>query len=201
MPKYQGHRNIVHPDGSNDSSWLVYTCANCNTNVSGAVVSAFNNGYGVVKWLLCSSCGEGSVQLSNTLIYPSASFGPIIDGLPDDVKIAYTEARNCISTNAITACELMCRKILMHVAVEKGAKEGDTFAAYLTHLEGLGYITPPMKIWVGLIRENGNEATHLLATPPRERVESTLFFTAELLRLVYEMEFLARKYVPKAPNP
>ena len=199
MPVYQGHSRITHQNGAEKESWFSYTCASCNTKVSGAVVSNFHNGLGNIQWLLCTNCGEGSVKLSTELIFPSASFGPIIDGLPNDVKAAYTEARECISANALTACELMCRKILMHVAVEKGAKEGDTFAAYLTHLEGLGYITPPMKIWVGLIREHGNEATHLLATPTRERVESTLFFTAELLRLVYEMEFLASRYVPKVP--
>ncbi len=200
MPRYQGHNHIAHPDGSTDSGWLRYRCASCNTDVSGAVVSTFNNTIGVIRWLLCSNCGEGSVQLSNNLIYPSASFGPNIEGLPDDVKIAYAEARSCISANAMTACELMCRKILMHVAVEKGAAEGETFASYLTYLGAQGYVTPPMKSWVDLIRQHGNEATHLLAVPARDRAESTLFFTAELLRLVYEMEHLSNKYVPKVTS-
>jgi hypothetical protein len=103
-----------------------------------------------------------------------------------------------MSAGAFTACELVCRKILMHVAVEKGAKEGASFSSYLKHLEGAGYVTPPMKKWVGLIRAHGNESTHRLPAPDQNRAESTLMFTAELLRLVYEMESLAEKYAPVA---
>ena len=48
----------------------------------------------------------------------------------------------------------------MHIAVAKGAKEGDTFSNYLKHLETSGYIIPPMKGWVDIIRKPGNNATH-----------------------------------------
>jgi hypothetical protein len=58
-----------------------------------------------------------------------------------------------------------------------------------------------MKGWVGLIREHGNRATHRLEAPDQGRAESTLMFTAELLRLVYEMEHLARKYSPAPATP
>jgi hypothetical protein len=102
-----------------------------------------------------------------------------------------------MSVTAFTACELICRKILMHIAVEKGAKEGETFASYLTHLETQGYVTPPMKSWVDLIRQHGNKATHKIESPDKGRAESTLMFTAELLRLTYEMDYLARKYTPR----
>jgi hypothetical protein len=99
-----------------------------------------------------------------------------------------------MSVGGYVATELVCRKILMHVAVEKGAKKGSTFAEYLDHLEGEGYVTPPMKKWVGLIRTRGNEATHELTPVSKERAESTLMFTAELLRLTYEMESMADRY-------
>lgn len=82
----------------------------------------------------------------------------------------------------------------MHVAVDKGAKEGDSFASYLSFLETAGFVTPPMKGWVDLIRQHGNNATHKLPASDRGRAESTVMFTAELLRIVYEMEFMASKY-------
>ena len=88
----------------------------------------------------------------------------------------------------------------MHIAVEKGAKEGAPFNSYLRHLEASGFVTPPMKKWVALIREHGNESTHKLAAPSATRAESTIMFTAELLRLVYEMESLALKYAPVAAD-
>ena len=55
-------------------------------------------------------------------------------------------------------------------------------------------ITPPMKGWVDLIRQHGNKATHSLESPDKKRAESTLMFTAELLRLIYEMEHLSMQY-------
>jgi hypothetical protein len=124
-------------------------------------------------------------------------FGSEMEGLPKELQQAYTELRNCMSVNAFNASELLCRKILMHIAVEKGAKEGDSFANYIAFLEKQGYVTPPMKTWVDLIKEHGNEATHLLESPDRERAESTAMFTIQLLRIIYEMKYIADKFPPK----
>jgi len=98
--------------------------------------------------------------------------------------------------NAFTATEAVCRKILMHIAVDKGAKEGQTFASYIDHLEKAGYVTPPMHEWVKLIKDHGNEAQHQLRSPERQRAESTLLFTAQLLRSVYEMGHIAARFKP-----
>ncbi len=117
------------------------------------------------------------------------------------MSAAYDEARRCMSVNAFTSAELMCRKILMHVAVEKGAKEGATFESYLDHLKKAGYVTPPMEAWTDLIRKHGNKATHRLDTTDRKRAESTLMFTAELLRLIYEMDHVARRYTGPPAGP
>ena len=195
---FPGHRKIVRHDGSTDDSWLTYTCGHCDTRISGAVIASYSyEMYGIsksIKWLMCPNCYNGSVE-SKGILFPSPAFGPLIDGLPKEIKEAYNESRHCIQVNAFTAAELICRKILMHVAVEKGAEEGKPFASYLSFLENEGYITPPMKAWVDLIRQHGNKATHELESPSQERAESTVMFTAELLRLVYEMEYLSKKFV------
>jgi len=195
---FKGHRSISKPDGSTDEGWETYICGHCNTKVTGAVVAHYgwksNTGITIRnKWLLCPNCSLGSVKVRNS-IFPGSPFGPKLQGLPEDVNAAYEEARQCMKANAYTAAELLCRKILMHVAVEKGAKEGESFASYLTHLENHGYVTPPMKGWVDLIRKHGNKATHKLEAPEKERAQSTVMFTAELLRLTYEMEFMANQY-------
>ena len=131
-------------------------------------------------------------------IWPGARFGPVVEGLPDDVKEAYQEARDCLSVSATTAAELICRKILMHIAVDKGADEGKAFAFYIDFLEQQGFVTPPMRGWVILIKNHGNEATHRLPKPERKRAEGTLVFTAQLLRTVYEMGHLASQFNPPA---
>jgi hypothetical protein len=100
-----------------------------------------------------------------------------------------------MGVQAFTAGELMCRKILMHVAVDKGAAEGDTFAAYLDYLEGEGYITPPMKPWAGVIRQHGNSATHKIPPVDEARGLGTLAFTTQLLRMIYEMDHKVAQYL------
>lgn len=195
---YKGHRLVSKHDGSNEESWYTYICGHCNTKVSGAVVCGYYEAREhPIRWLLCPNCGDGSVLAKDDKIYPGVPFGPNIEGLSENVLEAYKEARNCMSVNAFTSCELICRKILMHVAVEKGAKEGESFINYLSYLEEKGFITPPMKSWVDLIRQHGNKATHLLEIPDKKRVESTIMFTAELLRLIYEMEYISKQYIEK----
>lgn len=196
--EYGGHLSITKHDGSNKASWYSYTCGHCNTKVSGAVVCGCYENVQPIKWLLCPNCGNGSVLAEDGNVYPGVPFGPNIEGLPKNVLEAYKEARNCMSVNAFTSCELICRKILMHIAVEKGAKEGESFTNYLSYLEEKGFITPPMKDWVNLIRQHGNKATHLLESPDKKRAESTIMFTAELLRLIYEMDHISKQYIEKA---
>jgi hypothetical protein len=97
---------------------------------------------------------------------------------------------------AYTAAEIVCRKVLMHVAVDKGAPENQSFAAYLTYLETQGFITAPMRSWTQRIRLHGNESTHDLPAPDEQRAKDTISFTAELLRIVYEMPYMEGRYAP-----
>lgn len=122
--KFAGLDYITHPDYRQEASRRPYTCGHCNRDVSGIVVSIYLTSLGRVEWVLCTNCGLGSV-FNNDKLYPGSMFGPQIQGLPKEVMGAYSEARNCYSVNAFTATELICRKILMHIAFEKGAKERD----------------------------------------------------------------------------
>lgn len=190
-----GHRAISKPDGSTADAWFGYTCGHCGTQVSGAVIAIVGRAQGgAIRWLQCSKCHDASVQSDSGAFHPGVAFGPPIEGLPAEVAEAYEEARRCMSVNAFTAAEALCRKILMHVAVDKGAKEGDTFVSYIDHLAKQGYVTPPMKEWVNLIKKHGNEANHRLEPPERQRAEGTVYFTAQLLRTVYEMAHLAGRF-------
>lgn len=193
--KFKGHRYIEKPDGSSDDSWYPYKCSKCERDISGAVVArAMDEAGNYVRWLQCTICGDGAVQMADQNVYPAVSFGVKLEGLPDEIEVAYKEARDCIGVGAYGACELVCRRILMCVAVEKGAKEGQSFSDYLTYLGKEGFITDAMKGWVEIIRKNGNKAAHEIDRVEQKRAESTIMFTAELLRIVYEMEFMAEKY-------
>lgn len=193
---YFGHRNTTKHDGSTPDGWYGYVCGHCGRSASGAVLAVANNDSGqpAVRWLQCPTCHRGAVWHYEGTVVPGVAFGPEIEGLPADVNQAYEEARRCMSANCLTAAELMCRKILMHVAVEKGGKEGEAFAFYIDHLATAGYVTPPMRDWVKLIKDHGNLATHRIDTPSLERAQGTLLFTAQLLRSVYEMGHIAARF-------
>ncbi len=201
MAGFDGHKRVTRLDGNSKGSWYEYTCGHCDAKVSGAVLATTNwdvsSGRDTVthieRWIQCTNCGHGSVICGDNTI-PGLPFGPQLEGLPADLNKAYQEARNCMGVAAFTAAELICRKILMHVAVEKGGDEGKSFASYLTYLENEGYVTPPMKSWVDLIRQHGNQSTHQLEAADKDRAESTVMLTAELLRLVYEMDYYSRKF-------
>ena len=141
-----------------------------------------------IEWLACPSCKRGSVSNSGRIV-PTPLLGDDIEGLPDTIKNAYLEARKSISSESYTACELMCRKILMNIAVQKGAPEGEGFAKYIDYMSDNGYVTVPMKPWVKQIKDNGNESTHTINPPDHERTKTTLEFTILLLKNVYETEY------------
>lgn len=191
MPGF-GHEQVENVGATTPAAWIGFTCGHCGHKVSGAIVAGVMTGDPVgpagrylPAWFRCSNCGEPSCLDTKKEIHPGPPAGVLVGGLPSDVEAAYDEARRCLTVNAYTACELLCRKLLMHVAADKaGAGAGKKFAAYVTDLEEAGYITPPMKAWVDLIRKHANEATHELPAASRERAEGTLMFTAELLRIV-----------------
>jgi len=198
-----GHKGVHKPDGSTPDSWLPYTCGHCGHAASGYVIAyavGENTTATQIRWLQCPTCREPSVETTSGAIVPGAAFGPEIEGLPKEVESAYEEARLCLAVNANTAAEGVCRKILMHIAVDKLAEEGKTFAFYIDYLAQHGYVTPPMQPWVTLIKDYGNEAQHRIAPSDRKRAEGTLLFTAQLLRTVYEMGHIAGRFTKPTPT-
>src|SRR5436309_3431144 len=127
---FNGHRGVARCDGAGADHWLTFTCAHCSATVSGAVISFFRT----IKWLQCPVCGNGSVRSLDGNFYPAPAFGAELEGLPAVIQNAYSEARRCMSVSAYTDAELVSRKILMHVAVNKGADPGKRFVDYIEDL-------------------------------------------------------------------
>ncbi|MHA1985973.1 MAG: DUF4145 domain-containing protein [Promethearchaeota archaeon] len=190
---------IYRPSSTDIDGRLDYNCGHCGRAVSGRVPNTYGNDRNnpSIRFSICPSCVKGSVWMNGIMI-PGTNPGQNLEGLPNDVEAAYEEARKCFSIGAFTGCELLCRKILMHVGVDNGAQEGQSFVSYLNHLEQIGFITPPIKKWANLIRKFGNQSTHKLDPPDSKRSEGTLLFTMELLKIIYEMKFIANKF---DPNP
>ena len=168
-----------------------YTCGHCERSVGGLVIAGI--GERQIQWLLCPSCGRGSVQHDDTIL-PSLLSIPQVEGLPSDICQVYDEARKSFAVEAYTGCELLCRKILMSVAVDRGAAEDKSFEHYVDYLKDNGHITASLKDMADIIRRNGNQSTHKIGQPDPERAEYTLKFTAQVLRSIYEIKSQFSKY-------
>ncbi|MFC6080966.1 DUF4145 domain-containing protein [Sphaerisporangium aureirubrum] len=202
-----GHAGVKHftiENRTDSEAYAEMICGNCGRVVVAAVIAKAPVTYSVeiphVQWLRCPTCHLGTI-INGQVAWPSAASGSVVDGLPQEVHAAYEEARRTAGISAFTSSELMCRKILMHVAVDKGEPAGKAFAHYLSALETMGYITPAMKTWVDMIRQHGNIATHEIPAADQDRALMTLEFTEQMLRIIYEMEHRAKKFQVNSSAP
>jgi hypothetical protein len=131
--------------------------------------------------------------------WPGASFGNDVLNISDEnVQRLYNEARRCITTNSFTASVMCSRKLLMNIAVSKGATKNQSFAKYVDYLSDSNYIPAGSKDWVDHIRSKGNDANHEIAVMKREDAEELISFSEMLLKLIYE--FPARIKSKSAPG-
>lgn len=135
-------------------------------------------------------------------VYPTAPAGGAVKSLPPDVDQAWREARTAHAVAAYTASEMMCRKILMHLAVDKaGSEAGKNFVQYVDDLEKAGYITTGLKGTVDQIRQRGNVANHDLPASTEGDSTVTLGLTEYLLKGTYELAAPATPALPAGPTP
>jgi len=155
----------------------------------------------VTLWLRCSNaaCSEGSVKTSSGAVYPSAPAGRNVRGLPPDVEQAWREGRTAHNVAAYTAAEMVFRKILMHVAVDKaGSDPGKHFIEYVNELESEGYITKGLRDVVDRLRQRGNVANHELPASSEDDSLLTMTITEHLLEGLYELPAMV---APPSPAP
>lgn len=196
MPPQWGNAVNVGPRG--------YVCGYCNHSVgpnTGYVSSAVGPGPGAQQWYIyiCSFCGKPTYFEPDGEQTPGVAFGNEVASLPDDVGKLYKEARNAMTVNSYTAAVLTCRKILMHIGVEKGAPEGKTFMEYVEYLANKGYVPPDGKGWVDKIRTKGNEANHKIQIMTEADAKDLITFLEMLLKFIYE--FPAKVNPPAPPTP
>ncbi len=147
------------------------------------------------------------MRTSKGAVYPSVPAGASVKGIPKDVEDAWREARTTHAVAAYTASEIMCRKILMHLAVDvANAQPGKKFIQYVDDLDAAGYITKGLKPVVDKIRDRGNIANHDLPASTEADSLTTIAITEHLLRSIYELPGLAAPpldapSVPDASGP
>jgi len=159
-----------------------FICGWCNNKVASAA-GFFNNAN--ERIYICPHCDKPSVftQQAQT---PGSPFGGLVDHLPADVSGLFNEAKKCTTAACYTAAVLICRKLLMSIAVSQGAKPGNSFISYVEYLADNGYVPPNGKGWVDHIRKKGNEATHEIVLMTRDDAHDLISFAEMLLKFIYE---------------
>ena len=130
---------------------------------------------------------EGSnAEAAGNLQRPAPRLGNKVDNVPYSIERLYEEARDCTGVGAYTAAVLACRKLLMNITVDHGAKKGQPFIEYIEYLAKKGYVPPNGQQWVNHIRQKGNEANHEIALMAEGDAVDLITFIEMLLKFIYE---------------
>lgn len=174
-----------------------YQCGHCGAGVAADKGWFFvhgSKGNDFARIYICPLCSKPSYFEEKEQM-PGVRFGETVEYLPGDVDKLYEQARSCSAAGAYTPAVLACRKLLMHIAVERGATPGRNFVEYVEHLAASGYVPPDGKGWVDYIRKKGNEANHEIALMTRDDAERLLTFAGMLMKFIYEFP----KKIPAPP--
>jgi hypothetical protein len=151
-----------------------------------------------VRWLRCVSCKRGLVD-NDGAISPGAKPLGVPVGLRGAELAAWSEIRDCLPVGAHTAAVMLCRKLLLHIAVAHGLPARNAkgrapdFITAVDHLASEGLITKKMRPWVDRIKDVGNEANHEIEPIDKALAMDVARFTEQLLRLSYEMDVLMER--------
>jgi len=168
---------------------LNFICGHCGSNIAsdrGYLGTDMQVGKHVYIYI-CHVCGSPTFFDAEGFKTPGSIYGGDVLHISDaDVSYLYDEARRCISINAFTASVMCCRKLIMHIAVSKGADENKSFKEYVDYLSKNNFIPFGSSDWVDQIRDKGNEANHEIKVMSEDDAKELLTFMEMLLKLIYE---------------
>lgn len=173
---------------------LSFRCGYCSNDV--ASEKGWWAAHDAARIRICPHCNAPTFFSAQNEQWPGPMVGEDVPSLPDDVRAAYDEARSAITVNAFTGTVMICRKILMHVAVDKGAKTNQSFQRYVGWLAEEHYVPKGGEVWLSYIKDRGNEANHEIPHMTYEDATALIQFREALLRNVYSLPAA----VPKKPS-
>ena len=168
-----------------------FVCGYCSKLISsdrgyGLHIHRDTSGKQVGGVYICPNCNGTTLLTPDDQKFPGHTMGNPVKHLPDDLDTLYEEARRCSSHKCYTATVMLCRKILMNLAVDRGAASDLNFIQYVNYLSDNGYIPPNGKHWVDHIRKKGNEANHEIKCMEEKDAQDLLVFIEMLLKFIHE---------------
>ncbi len=182
---------------SSDTTWANARCPYCGHEHALVVAAQTDGNYeqapDLTTWFRCVACKAGFVA-QDGVIQPAPIPLRTPDGMPTDEVAVWDEVRACLGIGASTAVVMLCRKLLLHIAVTHGLASTNSrgyapgFAECVQHLQDEGVVTSRMKAWVDRIKEIGNDANHTLVPITKEQAFDVATFMEQLLILAYELD-------------
>lgn len=174
-----------------------YKCGHCGNQLAsqeGFFGNMLTSSTTKVYIYICHFCARPTFFDYGGKQIPGAKIGnPIKHINNSDIEKLFAEANDCFTIGAYTSAVICCRKLLMNISVEQGAKEGKGFVEYVNYLYDNNFIPPNGKEWVDSIRKLGNEANHKIDFKSLQDAQLILTFTEMLLRFIYEMSGLMKE--------
>jgi len=112
--------------------------------------------------------------------------GKKINKLPENISIIYSEIRKCMQSGCFNGAIMLMRKLIMHIAVEEGADEGEKFVEYIDYLCDKGIVPRKSKNKTDSVRTLGNSTNHEVENRTQEDAQNCFEFIELLLKVNYE---------------
>lgn len=162
---------------SGSESWWIGVCPNCR------------NGVLVYQRELLT---PGNVRPVVHVFYPAALPSPTDEHIPDAIRRALDEAKQCFSVTAYRACAVMARRAMQTACIEQGATKGN-LVNQLHELANSGVITKSLKDWGDAVRWVGNDAAHPNGEDvTQEDAEAILRLAEQFMHAVYVAPAIAQ---------
>ena len=189
--------------GVTAATGMSYTCGHCGAYVGPDTAyrgTRVSGGADMDAHIyICPNCNEPTYCYDAKQI-PAARYGEDVKESPKDIGMLYDEARNSMSASAYTCSALACRRLLMNIAVQKGAQPGWSFKKYIEYLDENNIVPQGGEPWLQHIREKGNEATHEIHVIGKTDAEDLIDLVHMLLTLTFEYPARMRKKTPSPDN-
>ena len=190
---------FARPDkwrGAEVISPLSYQCGYCGNQVA-STIGYWTGDHRNGSIMICPLCNFPTIfllrkgTLSSSQI-PNSMPGSGVPSVPESLASLYDEARTCVSAGAFTASVLICRKMLIDLAVAQGDKyaKGKRFFEYVEFLATTVFAPPHGRDWLERIKDQGNKATHELGMMTEDDAILLIKFLEMLLRMLYEFPAL-----------
>ena len=182
-----------------------WTCGYCGSFVSShsGYSSHENRSGGLANALYIYICPHCKLPTLRTYAEdwqsPSHPPGAFIEHVPDQLAKLYDEARAAAGANAHTAAVMVCRVLLMNIAVDRGAKRRETYDFYINYLFEGHYLSPDGKQVAEYVKRLGNDANHKIVIMDSDASGAVIRIIEALFRQIYETPNLIPDKIRNAP--